>query len=232
MMNNELAFWGGQPYGKSDFLSIIGPIRKKAFTTRIIRESFKERGIWPVDGSKIVEDLTNRLEIPDLIAPDLRSWGAHTPSPPPPPLNLTSSDVDISPPKSIQALEKNQAKIRKKIDALPAKAQRDLTKVFMHQRELYERLAMTEDTIRRIRAAQMPQVKPLSQTGILTTRDAIRSITTRKEEEAAKEERKLAKQFKKVYGYEPTERSEESIQRAIANEIAARQAGEPFFVDN
>ena len=48
----------------------------------------------------------------------------------------------------------------------------------------------------------------------------------------AKEERKLAKQFKKVYGYEPTQRSEESIQRAIANEEAARQAGELFFIDN
>ena len=99
---------------------------------------------------------------------------------------------------------------------------------------------MTRDTIQRIRVAQAPvrrkytkrQVKPLSQTGILTTRDANRSIKTRKEEELAKEERKLAKQFKKIYGYEPTQRSEESIQRAIANEEAGRQAGELFFVDN
>ncbi|KAJ6110212.1 transposase [Penicillium sp. IBT 16267x] len=45
MMNNDLAFWGGQPYGTSDFLAIIGPIRKKALTPRIIRESFKDRGI-------------------------------------------------------------------------------------------------------------------------------------------------------------------------------------------
>jgi hypothetical protein len=66
----------------------------------------------------------------------------------------------------------------------------------------------------------------------LTTRDANRSIKTRKKEDLAKEERKLARQFKKLYGYEPTQRSEESIQRAIANEEAARQAGEPFFIDN
>jgi hypothetical protein len=46
LINNELAFWGGQPYGKSDFLAIIGPIRKKAFSQRIIRTSFRERGIY------------------------------------------------------------------------------------------------------------------------------------------------------------------------------------------
>ena len=99
---------------------------------------------------------------------------------------------------------------------------------------------MTRDTIQRMRATQTPvrrkytkrQVKLLSQTGILTTRDANRSIKTRKEEDLAKEERKLARQFKKVYGYEPTQRSEESIQRAIASEEAARQAGELFFIDN
>jgi hypothetical protein len=36
LMNNDLSFWGGQPYGKSDFLAIIGPIREKALTQRII----------------------------------------------------------------------------------------------------------------------------------------------------------------------------------------------------
>lgn len=71
----------------------------------------------------------------------------------------------------------------------------------------------------------------LSLAGILTTRGVNRSIVVRREEDRAKEERKLAKQFK-VYGYEPTQRSEESIQRAIANEEAARQAGEVLFVDN
>jgi hypothetical protein len=78
----------------------------------------------------------------------------------------------------------------------------------------------------------MRQVKPLSQSGILKPRDANRSIRIRKEKDAAAEERKLVKQFEKVYGYKPTQRSEESIQRAIANEIEARERGELFFVDN
>jgi hypothetical protein len=110
-----------------------------------------------------------------------------------------SSSVENSPPKPIEALEKNQAKIIKELSSLLDRAQRNLTKIFAHQREKQEELAMTQDTIRRIRAAQVPvnrkytkrQVKLLSSTGILTTRDANRSIAIRKEEELAKEERKL-----------------------------------------
>jgi hypothetical protein len=45
LMNNDLSFWGGKPYGKAEFLQIIQPIREKALTKRIIRESFKDRGI-------------------------------------------------------------------------------------------------------------------------------------------------------------------------------------------
>jgi hypothetical protein len=102
-----------------------------------------------------------------------------------------------------------------------------------------EELAMTQETIRQIRAAQQPirrqynnrPVKVLSHTGILTTRDNNRSIKTRREAELAKEERKLARQYKKVHGYTPTQRSEESIQQAMANEIAGREAGDLSFID-
>jgi hypothetical protein len=45
LLNNDLSFWGGRPYGKAEFLQIIQPVREKAFTQRIIRDAFKERGI-------------------------------------------------------------------------------------------------------------------------------------------------------------------------------------------
>jgi len=48
----------------------------------------------------------------------------------------------------------------------------------------------------------------------------------------AKEKRKLARQLKKVYDYEPTQRSEDSIQRAIIRERQARRGGELLFNDN
>ena len=88
-----------------------------------------------------MENLTNQLEVPDLIAPDLRSLGSHTPSADP---NLSSSSVENSHPKSIEALEKNQAKICKELDALSAKVQRNLTRVFAHQWEKLEELVMTQ----------------------------------------------------------------------------------------
>jgi hypothetical protein len=235
--NNDLSFWAGEPVGKSEFLRIIGPIREKAFNQRIIRESFKDRGIWPVNGSEIVDNLANQLVIPDLIAPDLRGYGSSTPSPPP--TALSSSSVDITPPKSIEALEKNQAKIIKHLNTLLPKTQRGLTKIFDHQRSKLAELQMTQETIARIRAAQEPlqrkytkrQVKPLSQTGVLSPRDANRSIAVRKAKEAAAQEKRLRKQWKEVYGEElqptPTKESEASIEAARV----AQESGEVFFFD-
>jgi hypothetical protein len=126
LANNELSFWGGRPYGKSDFLRIIGPIREKAFNPRIIRESFKERGIYPVNGSQIVDNLANQQDPPELYAPELRSY-IRTPSP-----EFLSSSVENSPPTTIEALERNHAKILRDITSNSAKAQQNLTRIFQH----------------------------------------------------------------------------------------------------
>jgi hypothetical protein len=174
LINNDLSFWGGRPYGKAEFLQIIQPVREKAFTQRIIRESFKDRGIWPVDGSRITEQLANQLVIPDIAVPELPG---RTPTPP----LLLSSSVENSPPATIEALIRNQAKVMKDITEISEKTKRNLTKVFQHQMEKLEELQMTQEAIRRIRTAQEPQrrnytkrqVKPLSSNGILKTRDAI-----------------------------------------------------------
>jgi hypothetical protein len=66
----------------------------------------------------------------------------------------------------------------------------------------------------------------------LKPRDANRSIRDRKANDAAVEERKLAKQFEKMYGFKPTKRTDEAIQRAIENEKKAREQGDLFFIDN
>lgn len=85
---------------------------------------------------------------------------------------------------------------------------------------------MTQDTIARIRAAQEPlqrrhtkrQVKPLSQTGVISPHNANRSIAVRKAKEAAPQEKRLRKQWKEVYSEElqptPTKESEASIEAA------------------
>lgn len=61
-------------------------------------------------------------------------------------------------------------------------------------------------------------------------RDANRSIRDRKAKDAAVEERKLAKQFEKVYGFKPTKRTNETIQRAIENGKRAREQGDLFLL--
>ncbi|KMK62518.1 transposase [Aspergillus fumigatus Z5] len=172
-INNELSYWAGEPVGKSEFLRVIGPVREKAFNQRIIREAFKDRGIWPVDGSKIVDNLAIQAweQIPDVYAPDLDACLRGTPSPPP----ISSSSVDITPPRTIQALKKNQAKLSKHKDLLTPKLQRNLERIFEHNQIAAEHLAIANETINRIRAAQAPlrrqhtkrHVKPLSQDGIL-----------------------------------------------------------------
>ena len=44
---------------KIELLRMIERVRSKAFNQRIIRESFKERGDYPVDDSKVLSKLPN-----------------------------------------------------------------------------------------------------------------------------------------------------------------------------
>jgi hypothetical protein len=237
-LNNEISYWAGEPMGKAEFLRVIGPVRSKAFNQRIIRESFKDRGIYPVDASKVLSKLSNRWDtIPDLIAPDLRSYGSHTPSPPP--ANLSSSSVENTPPKSTEALQKNQVKLSKHADLLTPKLQRNLERIFQHNRIAVDHLAMANDTIARIRAAQEPirrsktkrQIKGLSHTGILTTRDANRSIATRKAKEATAEERRLARDYEKLYGCKPPPLVMQESEASIEAARVSQENGELFFLD-
>ncbi|KMK57386.1 transposase [Aspergillus fumigatus Z5] len=170
-------------------------VQEKAFNQRIIREAFKDRGIWPVN------------RIPDIYAPNLDKMTPSTPPSQPPSRPPSSSNIDISPPRTIQALKKNQAKLSKHVDLLTPKLQRNLERIFEHNRITAEHLAIANKTISQIRAAQAPlqhqytkrQVKPLSQSGILTLRDANRSIASRKAKDAATQERRLQTQWEKVH---------------------------------
>ena len=58
-LNNDVSYWAGKPMGKAEFLRMIEPVRLKTFKQRIIRESFKECGIYPVNNSEILSKLSN-----------------------------------------------------------------------------------------------------------------------------------------------------------------------------
>jgi hypothetical protein len=132
-MNNKLSYWAGKPVGKLEFLYMIRPVQEKAFNQRIIREAFKDRGIWPVN-SKIANNLAILLweGIPDIYAPNLDKMTPSTLPSQPPSRPPSSSNIDILPPRTIQALKKNQAKLSKHVDLLTPKLQRNLERIFEH----------------------------------------------------------------------------------------------------
>lgn len=234
-MNNELSFWAGQPVGKTEFLRVIGPVRSEAFNQRIIRNSFKERGIWPANGTDIIEKLAKQQELPILQAPNLRAYG----SPTPPPTAISSSSIEYSPPKSVEALRRNQEKLSKHADLLTPKLQRNLDRIFHHNQIALDHLAMANDTIAQIRATQAPlrrqitrrQVKPLSQTGILKRSDACRSIAARKAKEAATERKRLEKQWEKVYGCKPPPANLQESEASLEAARVGQENGEVFYID-
>lgn len=98
---------------------------------------------------------------------------------------------------------------------------------------------MANNTITRIRAAQEPiqrsktkrQIKGLSHTGILTTRDANRSIATRKTKEATAEERRFAKDYEKRYGRKPPPSVIQESEVSIEAARVVQTNGELFYLD-
>lgn len=68
-----MSYWAGKSTYKAEFL------RLKAVTNESFVGSFKDRGIYPINGRKALSRLSNVSDnIPDLVAPDLRSYGSRT----------------------------------------------------------------------------------------------------------------------------------------------------------
>lgn len=152
--NHEISYQVDKPMGKAEFLRMIRPVRSKVFKQRIICESFKECGIYPVDGSKILSKLSNRYQysIPELIASYPCSYGCRTP----PPASLPSSGIKKSPLESIKAVQKDYGNIFKLADFLLPELQRNIDRTFRHHQDLIDQLATAKDTIMRMISAQQP----------------------------------------------------------------------------
>lgn len=136
--NNRLSWPLGHPIGKADFLRIIGPVHEQALKKSTIQSPFRERGIWPPNGpgaQAIIKKLEDRQPpVPDIEVPEYAYTGEagprpacthtpacmytpaymHTPTPAytrTPSPALSSSTIDPSPPKSIQAPQKKSCQI-------------------------------------------------------------------------------------------------------------------------
>jgi hypothetical protein len=127
--NNLIAQWTGAPGDKANFLSDIVAVRKKTFKQRIIRNSFKERGIYSPDGSSIMKAIQDALPpVPEISAPDLRAYGETTPP------NPLSSSTENTPPKTSLQVEKNKKKLYNllNVSEISPRAERCLERLF-HQ---------------------------------------------------------------------------------------------------
>jgi hypothetical protein len=222
--NNLIAQWGGIPGDKANFLRDIVDVRNKTFNPRLIRNSFKERGIFPTDGSSIIEAIQKTLPPePVLSAPDLHAYGESTPPP-----NLSSSSVENTPPKSAYHAEKNEIKLAKIFECkdLTPKLKRNLKRVLHYTKLQCEELAMTISTLDRIEAVRAPrqrkitkrEVPRLGDSGILTVRDANRSIADRKAKEELNKKKKADKAFKEAYGFSPPPFYTEDLSTALDKE--------------
>ncbi|KAI9041211.1 uncharacterized protein KD926_007323 [Aspergillus affinis] len=209
MKNNEIPQWTGKPGDKATFLKDIVAARAENFKQRRIRESFKERGIFPPNGSSIIEALEDTLPpIPLISAPDLRSYGETTPPP-----NPVSSSVENTPPRSSIQVQKNEKKIAQVFasEDLTPKVKHNLERILHHAKIQCEDLANTITTLQRIEALLGPrkrkttkrEVKGLSDSGILSVKDANGSIANRRAKEAASKEKKLNKAYKEKFGCSP-----------------------------
>ncbi|KAJ5743320.1 transcriptional regulator family: Centromere protein B DNA-binding region [Penicillium manginii] len=148
--NNLHAFWSGEVAKKSEFLRIISEVRATAWKSpRIIRDSFKDRGILPTNGDIIVEDLANQLpEVDDLNISNYALYGDTTP----PPGIASSSSVHSSPPSTIERQQLNHAKCI--IPTATPKQQRNLDRVLRHAQIMAESADILRDTITKMTAAQ------------------------------------------------------------------------------
>lgn len=146
--NNEFACRSGQPATKSEFRKIITRARKVR-NPRMIRDLFKERGIYPTDGKHIVEELWSQL--PEIPLPDLPE--SQTNKEPSPSQELhSSSSIEEEPPKSLAQLKRNQQKYF--IPSATAKQRRDMERLFKYQQILQEQLAIDTDIIDSLCAEQ------------------------------------------------------------------------------
>jgi hypothetical protein len=98
---------------------------------------------------------------------------------------------------------------------------------------------MMSDTISRMREIQAPrkrqitkrEIPKIGDSGILSTKDANRSMKIRREKEAIQEKKRLEKQWTKLYGRPPPKSPTGESSMFSDSVVAAQQGGESFWID-
>jgi hypothetical protein len=207
---NEQARLGGLVFDKSDFLYSLRDIRLKTFKSRTIRAGFADRGIHPWNPNIVLDQL--KKEVNSDSESVLTIFNDSERSSP-------STIESISPPKTIQKLRTNVNKARKSLqeidtilDTLNPRLNRRLDKIFegsLIQAELNAQRAEDIENLMKLnkRKSIKKTRRQVQVGGVLTVKDANRSIQTRKIEEMKKSARKAArnvKQQQKTQTTQPT----------------------------
>jgi hypothetical protein len=140
--NNEEVMWDGSACQKRDFFRIIGDVRRRSFTQRTIRSSFKSRGIYPVNAKLVIEPLLEELNEQNL---DLAVFD--TPSPEP------SSSATNSPPNTaarVAKLNRSIAKDAESFEKLSKRLQKHLKRSMDANVLLCQRIEQTESELKKV----------------------------------------------------------------------------------
>jgi len=199
-LNNSIVRYGGDPSDKRDFFRDIALTREQAFTPGTIRSGFRNCGIWPFNPKVVLK----KLEAKQPQYPDLQVFGDDTgwlDSTTPPPI---SSPLDA--PTTPRTVQRSTDKLKQRLATtetpIPGDLQRMVERLAERSRtasnlvEALQRDLAFATTIKE-RHNEPKSKRQLSNTGVLLSRDAKRSITDRRNREKAATDRRAARQAKK-----------------------------------
>lgn len=151
-MNNEIVRWGGNTDDKRDFLRLIKSVRKNAFKSQTVKSSFRDRGIWPWDGSIVCDTIDPHWED----EPVLQIYG--TPSPP----REFPSSATNSPPDTDQRFSRLEDKLGTILeDSEPdlAKVQKYLKRAIRGGKLALQNASLAQKTITKMQSHKNPNQK-------------------------------------------------------------------------
>mgnify|MGYP002718969261 FL=1 len=229
--NNEVVMWGGSAGQKRDFFRMIGEIRTQAFTQRTIRSSFSSRGIYPFNPEMILGPLRTQASEDDVLRI------INTPSPPP---ELSSSATN-SPPDSVTRVKKLNTKLLNdlaELDGLSARIQRRIRRSIDANELLSQRLAMTEESLKKSQSYREDALAPKDRRSILNAgpmalspAGANRMIKRRQGADDKKFQRQQAKHAKKLE-LEQQQLAREATNAEQEARLAARDSrGANWYID-
>lgn len=227
--NNEVMIWGGSVARKRDFFRMIHQVREKAFIQRIIRSSFRSRGIYPFDPEAILAPL-RRLESEGT---PLRIF---TPSPPPD----ISSSVTNSPPDTIARVNKLNTKLIKGLENQNQQMKRYIQRSMDANSYLTQELDLIKASFKKSQFHKEARNEPRNGKSILRASNSVlgptnanRMIKKRQDVDSKKRQRQQAKHAKELEDEAQAQKARDLAEAEHEAQMIARNGGGPnWYMDS